>query len=149
HVTGLVALRFRQQHMREVGAEVFLRAPGDEAFGVHAARQMGVKIAALGHAAQEGAQRGVVVARRFEGGAGGDGIGIARDPGDAQTDDHGQEEDDGTKDRAPQGPPRSLQDRSGIARSRTRYRISIGSGRAYTVRSPAPRYRSPAGPTFS
>jgi len=66
---------------------------------------MGVQVAALWHAAQEGAQLGVIIARRLEGGGGDDGVEIARHPGDAQTDDHGQEEDDGNKDPAPQGPP--------------------------------------------
>jgi uncharacterized protein YoaH (UPF0181 family) len=109
HVSRLVALRFRQQDMREVRAKTLLRAPGDVPLGVDGAGQMGVQVAALRHAAQEGAQLGMVVARRLEGGGGDDGVEFAPDPGDAQTDDRGQEEDDGNKDPASQGPPRSLQ----------------------------------------
>src|SRR5215510_15212408 len=115
--------------MCEIGAQVFLRAPGDEAFGVHTAGQMGMEIAALGHTAQEGAQLGVVVAGRFEGGAGDHAVEIASDPGDAQTDDYGQEEDDGNKDPASQGPPRSLQiDRYPLGVERATGSVSVVVG---------------------
>jgi len=53
---------------------------------------MGVEIAALGHAVEEGAQLGVVAARRVEGGRGGNGVEIARDERQANDDDDGRQQ---------------------------------------------------------
>ena len=85
-------MRLRRERVRQVGAEALLRRPGNEAFRVDGTGQMGVEIAALRHAVEEGAQLGMVAARGFESRCGGDGVEIARDERQANDDDDGRQQ---------------------------------------------------------
>jgi hypothetical protein len=64
---------------------------------------VGVEVAALRHAIEERAQRGVIVARRREAGRGDDRVEFAGELNEAKQEDEGRQEDDGKDDPAPQG----------------------------------------------
>ena len=74
---------------------MLLCRPGDEPLGIDGAGQMGVKVAALRHAPQEGPQFGVIVARRLESGAGDGRLELTRHHGNANRDNDGRQEEDG------------------------------------------------------
>jgi len=70
---------------------------------------VGVEVSALRHAAQEGAQLRVVVARRVESASGDDSVEFARNDGKAGDDDDGRQKNDGKDDPALHGEtPRSF-----------------------------------------
>ena len=104
HVAGL-ALRLRQQDVCRIRAEILLCRPGDEPFSVDGAGQVGVKVAALRHAPQEGAQVGEIGARRVEPGAGDDRVELARDHGQANSEEDGRQEENGDDNATCHGPP--------------------------------------------
>jgi hypothetical protein len=103
HRSRTVALRFRHHDLLWVNAKLLLRGPGDEALGVDGAGEVGVEIAALGHAMEERTQRRSIFARRLQGGRR---VEFARQHRDAQQDDEGRQQDDGKDDPTSQGLPR-------------------------------------------
>jgi hypothetical protein len=82
-----------------------LRGPGDEPLRVNRAGEVGVKVAALRHSIKKCAQRGVIIARRFEVGCRDDGVEFAGEQGNTQQENEGGQEDDGKDDPASQGLP--------------------------------------------
>ena len=64
---------------------------------------MGVEVAALRHAIEERAQRGVIIARRREAGRGDDRVEFAGKQDEAEQEDEGRQENNGKDDPAPQG----------------------------------------------
>jgi len=98
-----VALRLGQHDALQVDAKIFLRGPSEEPLRVDRAGEVGVEVAALRHAIEERAQRGVIVARRREAGRGDDGVEFAGEQDEAEQDDEGRQEDNGKDDPAPQG----------------------------------------------
>ena len=102
HVSGLIALRLREKDVGEVRAEILLRGPGDEALRVNGTGQVGMEIATLRHAMEEGAQRRAVIASGFEPGCRDDRVEFAGDHSKAQQNDEGRHENDGKNDPTPQ-----------------------------------------------
>jgi hypothetical protein len=90
HVSREVAARLRQQDILRVRAEILLCRPRDEALGIDGSGQVGVEVSALRHAAQEGAQLRVIVARGFEAGVGDDRVEVAGHHRQANDDDDGR-----------------------------------------------------------
>ena len=64
---------------------------------------MGVEVAALRHAIEERAQRGVIVARRHETGRGHDRVEFAGEQNKTEQEDERRQEHNGKDDPAPQG----------------------------------------------
>ena len=64
---------------------------------------MGVEVAALRHAIEERAQRGVIIARRREAGRGHDRVEFAGEQNEAEQEDERRQKNNGKDDPAPQG----------------------------------------------
>ena len=94
-----------------------LRRPADQTLGIDAAGEMNVQVAALRHAAQECAQRGVVITQRLETRRGDDRRRSSGHNGKRATRSGRRNQDDGNNDPASQGqpPPRHCGARENLA----------------------------------
>src|SRR5262249_30981574 len=97
-----VALRFRQDDVLEVDAKSFLYGPRDETLRVNGAGQVRVQVAAFRHAMKERAQRGVILACRFELRRRDGRVQFAGEECKAKQEDERRQEDDGKDDPASQ-----------------------------------------------
>src|SRR4051794_24084339 len=90
--------------MGGVRAKVLLCCPGDEALGIDGTGQVGVKVAAFRHPAQERVQLGVIVAHSLEAGLGENCVEVARDQRHANDEDSSREKNNGIERAANHGP---------------------------------------------